>query len=62
MKKTLFIGAMSAVLFIQCDKKNDSFIIGQGMLGKLSKDVQIKQVDSLFANDSIVKLNSQRNP
>ena len=62
MKKTLFIGAMTAVLFIQCDKKNDSFIIGQGMLGNLSKDVQIKQVDSLFANDSIVKLNSQRNP
>lgn len=62
MKKTLFIGAMTALLFIQCDKKNDPFLIQQGMVGKLSKGVQIKQVDSVFADDSIVQLSSIRNP
>jgi len=61
MKKTLFIGAMSALFFIQCDKKNDSFSIQQGMVGNLSKDIQIRQVDSLFADDSIVKLSRERN-
>ena len=62
MKKTLFIGAMTALLFIQCDKKSDPFLIQQDMVGKLSKGIQIKQVDSLFAGDSIVKLSSARNP
>ena len=56
MKKTLFIGAMTALFFVQCGKKNDPFLIQQGMVGKLSKDIQMKQIDSLFANDSIVKL------
>ena len=61
MKKTLFIGAMTALFFIQCDKKSDPFLIQQGMIGNLSKDIQIRQVDSLFANDSIVKLSRVRN-
>jgi hypothetical protein len=61
MKKTLFIGAMTALFFIQCDKKSDSFLIQQDMVGKLSKGIQIRQVDSLFADDSIVQLSSIRN-
>lgn len=61
MKKTLFIGAMTALFFIQCDKKSDPFLIQQGMVGNLSKDIQIRQVDSLFADDSIVKLSRVRN-
>ncbi len=62
MKKTLFIGAMTALLFIQCDKKSDPFLIQQDMVGKLSKGIQIRQVDSLFADDSIVQLSRARNP
>jgi hypothetical protein len=61
MKKTLFIGAMSALFFIQCDEKSDPFLIQQGMVGKLSKGIQIRQVDSIFADDSIVQLSSVRN-
>ncbi|MFT5436185.1 MAG: hypothetical protein ACI840_000828 [Ulvibacter sp.] len=60
MKKTLFIGAMSAVFFIQCGKKSDPFLIQQGMVGNLSKDIQMRQIDSLFAIDSIVKLSPVR--
>jgi hypothetical protein len=62
MKKTLFIGAMTALLFIQCEKKNDPFLIQQDMVGKLSKGIQIRQVDSIFADDSIVQLGRARNP
>jgi len=61
MKKTMFIGAMTALFFIQCDKKNDPFLIQQGMVGNLSKDIQMRQVDSIFAGDSIVKLSRVRN-
>jgi hypothetical protein len=60
MKKTLFIGAMSALFFIQCGKKSDPFLIQQGMVGNLSKDIQMRQIDSLFAIDSIVKLSPVR--
>ena len=58
MKKTLFIGAMTALFFIQCDKKSDPFLIQQDVVGKLSKGIQIRQVDSIFADDSIVQLKS----
>ena len=56
MKKTLFIGALSALFFIQCSTKNDPFLIGQGTVGDLTKETQMRQIDSLFANDSIIKL------
>jgi hypothetical protein len=61
MKKTLFIGAVTALFFIQCDTKNDPFSIQKDMIGNLSKDIQIRQVDSLFSGDSIVRLNPSRN-
>ncbi|RMA57034.1 hypothetical protein [Ulvibacter antarcticus] len=57
MKKTLFIVAITALLFIQCGKDNNPFSIQKGAIGNLTKDIQMKQIDSLFANDSIVKLN-----
>lgn len=57
MKNILFIGALTALLFVQCGKKTDPFLIQQGAIGYLTKEIQMKQVDSLFANDSIVKLN-----
>lgn len=60
MKKTLFIGALTALFFIQCSTKSDPFLIQQGAVGNLTKEVQMKQIDSLFANDSIVKLSPVR--
>jgi hypothetical protein len=57
MKKTLFTAAIAVLLFVQCGKKNDPFLIENGAVGKLTKEIQMKQLDSIFANDSIVKLN-----
>jgi hypothetical protein len=61
MKNTLIIAAVVAVLFVQCGEEKDPFLIGNGSVGPLNKEVQMKQVDSLFANDSIVKLNPIEN-
>lgn len=55
MKKILLIIAM-VTLFVQCQEKSDPFLIENGAIGNLTREVQIKQIDSLFANDSIVKL------
>ena len=57
MKKNLFIGVLTTLFFVQCGKKNDPFIIQKGAIGDLTKQIQMKQVDSIFANDSIIKLN-----
>ncbi len=61
MKKILFIGAFASLLFVQCGKDSDPFLIQNGAIGNLNKDIKMKQVDSLFAEDSIVKINSSPN-
>ena len=54
MKKTLFI-AVIALFMIQCGKKADPFLIDIAKIGVLEKHHTVKQIDSIFANDSIVK-------
>jgi hypothetical protein len=61
MKKILLVGLLTSILFIQCGKETNPFLIQKGAIGKLTKDIQIKQVDSIFAKDSIVKLSSINN-
>ena len=57
MKKTLLFGVVMTLLFVQCGKDNDPFLIKPGAIGSLTKVIQMKQIDSIFAQDSIVKLN-----
>jgi len=57
MKKTLFIAALAGLLFVQCGKDKDPFAITNGAIGHLTKEIKMKQLDSIFAQDSIVKLN-----
>ena len=61
MKKILLVAAFAGILFAQCGKGEDPFAIKPDVVGKLSKDIQMKQIDSIFANDSIVKLNPIEN-
>lgn len=58
MKKTLFFGALATLLFAQCGKDKDLFLIQNGSIGSLTKETKMLEIDSIFANDSIVKLNS----
>ncbi|MFT5102880.1 MAG: hypothetical protein ACI86C_000527 [Candidatus Latescibacterota bacterium] len=61
MKKTLFIAALTGLLFASCGDKTDAFAIGDGVVGHLNKEVKMKQIDSIFAQDSIIKLNPRNN-
>lgn len=61
MKKTLLLGIFAALLFTQCAKEKDPFLIGKGEIGPLTKSVKMMEVDSIFKTDSIVKLNSIQN-
>jgi|SRR5690606_7897762 len=61
MKKTVFLGAVVALLFVQCGKDSDPFLIKNGAIGNLNSEIKIKQIDSIFAEDSIVKINSSPN-
>jgi len=61
MKKILFLAAFTALLFVQCAKDTDPFLIQNGSIGNLNKEIKIKQIDSIFAEDSIVKTNSSPN-
>ena len=59
MLKNIFLVAFISVLFIQCDEEKNSFLISNTAVGKLSKGMKIKEVDSIFASDSIVRLYSR---
>ncbi|KAA3624462.1 MAG: hypothetical protein DWP94_03500 [Flavobacterium sp.] len=56
MKKALLFASIVAVLLTQCGKETDPFLIGNGSIGQLNKKTQMRQLDSIFANDSIVKV------
>ncbi|GAB2780686.1 hypothetical protein [Salinimicrobium soli] len=56
MRKSLFILLISSTsLFIACEKEQDPYLISPTSVGLLTKDVKINQLDSVFAEDSIVK-------
>ena len=61
MKINLFLCAFAALLFVQCGKSNDPFLIKKGAVGDLTDHTKMKQLDSLFSKDSIVKINSSPN-
>lgn len=61
MKKTFLLGATIALLFTNCAQEKDPFVIGDAALGRLTKKTQIRQVDSIFAQDSIHKLSTIEN-
>jgi hypothetical protein len=56
MKKILLFAAAAMILLSQCGKETDPFLIGKGSIGPINKKTQMRQLDSIFANDSIVKL------
>ncbi len=57
MKKTLLVIVIVSLAFVQCGKNSDPFLIKNGSIGNFTKELKINQVDSVFAEDSLVKLN-----
>ena len=60
IKKIFFTGLM-VFLFVQCAKEKDPFLISNKAVGNLTIGMKIKQVDSIFAMDSIVRLSPRQN-
>ncbi len=58
IKKIAFI-ALSILLFVRCEEEKDPFLISNKAVGNITLGMKIKQVDSIFANDSIVKLHAR---
>lgn len=54
MKKIFLLSIISLAL-IQCAKKADPFLIQKDKIGLLERAYTLKQVDSVFVNDSVVK-------
>ena len=57
-KKIIFI-VLATFLFVQCAEEKDPYLISNTSVGELTIGMKIKQVDSIFAQDSIVKLYSR---
>ena len=63
MKKILFLSALMAILFVQCGKTSDSdpYLIKEGAIGGVTTTTKIKELDSIFATDSLVKIHNSPN-
>lgn len=61
MIKTILISLITILLFVQCEKESNRFLIQKGAIGNLTKSTPIKQIDSIFEQDSIVWLNPINN-
>ena len=61
MIKKIFLTGLVIFLFVQCAKERNPFLISNKAVGDLTIGMKIKQVDSIFAMDSIVRLSPRQN-
>ena len=47
MKKTLLIIGIVSLAFVQCGKDSDPFLIKNGSIGNLNKEIKMKQMEVL---------------
>lgn len=52
--KSLLLFCLIAVV-VSCHKKTDQFLVSNQNIGKLTDSTQVKDLESIFINDSIVK-------
>lgn len=57
MKNTLFAALICAVLITSCTKNasSDPFLISKTHIGLLTDSTQVKDIDAIFSNDSVVR-------
>lgn len=56
MKKSFFPGLVASIfLFISCKKEQNPFEIGKQHIGFLTDSTQVKDLNTVFSNDSVVK-------
>jgi len=59
MLKKIIATVSVTLLFIQCKEEINPFLISNDSVGTLTRGMTIKEIDSTFAKDSIVKLYAQ---
>ncbi|HET8886839.1 MAG TPA: hypothetical protein VFM70_10860 [Salinimicrobium sp.] len=61
MKKLFLVLSMSLLCFlVSCSDEDDPFLITNDRVGKLTKDIKINELETLYADDSLV--NQPLNP
>ena len=58
LKKIIAIVSVT-LIFIQCKEEINPFLISNDSVGALTRGMTIKEIDSIFAQDSIVKIYAQ---
>lgn len=53
--KKISIGILAAITLMACGKESDPYLIDSNRVGPLTKEIRINQLDSLFAEDSLVR-------
>jgi|TARA_R110000850_G_scaffold241496_1_gene366119 hypothetical protein len=61
MKKFILILGVASFIFTSCSEEKDPFLITSTHVGHLTKETRIKQLDSIFEQDSIVKTGADSN-
>lgn len=59
MKRYIPLFLLISVIFVQCSKEIDPFLITKNQVGLLHSDILIRQVDSILAQDSLVHFNPE---
>lgn len=60
MRKSLILTLITAgISLVACDKEQDPFLISPTSVGLLTKEVKLNELDSVFAEDSIVRQMSE---
>ncbi|WP_029035506.1 hypothetical protein [Salinimicrobium terrae] len=54
-KSILSLLIITTGVLVSCEKEQDPFLISANSIGGLTSDIRINQLDSIFAEDSIVK-------
>lgn len=61
MKKIILILGITSFIFTGCSDEKDPFLITSTQVGHLTKETKVKQLDSIFEQDSIVKTSADAN-
>lgn len=59
MKNNLLLLILTAAFLVSCQDENDPYLIDQNRVGQLTRDVKVYELDSIYANDSLVRQVSQ---
>lgn len=55
MRKNLLLLIIAAGSLIGCQDENDPYLIDQNRVGRLTRDVKVNELDSIYAEDSLVR-------